>query len=355
MLEFELIQVAVGTRERLSRCPSAKEWNALYAFAEKQSLVGVMFGGIELLPADQRPPMELLMEWLGQAEYTKACNEVQNQRCAELTSTLREGGFRCCVLKGQGTATLYPHPEYRQCGDIDMWVAGDMSAIIAFASSRGVEVPHIDIKHADMNFFADVPVEVHFYPSYSYNPIYGKRLKEWTRKVAGEQFANYDEKLGFAYPTPKFNLVYSLLHIYRHLFSEGIGLRQMLDYYYILQHSSAEERAEAYETVCSLGMKNFAGAAMFVLQEVFGLKDEQMLCQSDEKSGRFVLNEIMIAGNFGHYDNRTKVVAKENRFRRGWVQLGRNLRFARYYPQEVLWSPFWKLWHYAWRKRKGYL
>ena len=111
----------------------------------------------------------------------------------------------------------------------------------------------------------------------------------------------------------------------------------------------------AYETICRFGMKDFAGAAMFVLQEVFGLKDDYLLCKSSRKSGLFILNEILVAGNFGKYDTRTKKINKEKRLKRGFVQLARNLRFFRFYPQEVLLSPIWKCWHYGWRKKHGYL
>ena len=295
------------------------------------------------------------------AEIIKKTNAKLNVRCAELYNILKEGDFKGCVLKGQGVALLYPKPEYRQSGDIDMWVGtsegklASVSSVVSYAKQHGVHVSHVDIKHADMRFFNDAQVEIHFKPSYSYNFIYDHRLTSWFGLKAKEQFENFDSAVGFAYPTISFNLVYSLLHIYRHLFSEGIGLRQMLDYYYILTNSKKDERESAYETICRFGMKDFAGAAMFVLQEVFGLKDDYLLCKSSRKSGLFILNEILEAGNFGKYDTRTKKISKEKRLMRGFVQLARNLRFVKYYPKEVLASPIWKCWHYGWRKMHGYL
>lgn len=361
MFEFEFIQVAIGCKERFSCTPSLEDWTRLFLFAKKQSLVGFLFCGIEKLPKEQLPPRELLLKWFAMTERTKQANAKLNARCKELEAILKEGGFSGCVLKGQGIALLYPKPEYRQYGDIDMWVGtsdGDkvsINSIVSYAKQKGVPVSHIDIKHSDMHFFDDAQVEIHFKPSYSYNFIYGKRLDKWFKSVSKEQFENFDSKAGFAYPTISFNIVYSLLHIYRHLFSEGIGLRQILDYYYILMNSTIEERKQAYKTICRFGMKNFTGAAMYVLQEVFGLSNDYLLCEPSKKSGKFILDEILTAGNFGQYDNRTKKINKEKRFARGFVQLGRNYRFAKYYPQEVLASPIWKCWHYVWRKRHGYL
>ena len=361
MLEFEFVQIAVGNKDKFLGSPSDEEWKRLFYFAQKQSLVGFLFSGIETLPNEQRPKRELLLRWYAMAEIIKKSNAKLNVRCAELYNILNEGDFKGCVLKGQGVALLYPKPEYRQSGDIDMWVGtsegklASVSSVVSYAKQQGVHVSHVDIKHADMRFFNDAQVEIHFKPSYSYNFVYDHRLTSWFGLKAKEQFENFDTTVGFAYPTISFNLVYSLLHIYRHLFSEGIGLRQMLDYYYILTNSKKDERERAYKTICRFGMKDFAGAAMFVLQAVFGLKDDYLLCKSSRKSGLFILNEILEAGNFGKYDTRTKKINKEKRLKRGFVQLARNLRFFRYYPQEVLLSPIWKCWHYGWRKKHGYL
>lgn len=360
MLEFEFLQIAVGNRDKFLCCPSDEEWKRLFYFAQKQSLVGFLFCGIERLPNEQLPKRDLLLRWYGMAESIKKVNVIKNVRCAELDAILRKGNFKGCVLKGQGTALLYPYPEYRQSGDIDMWVGTSdgrlvsIDTVISYAKQRGVQVSHVDIKHADMRFFNDTQVEIHFKPSYSYNYVYDGRLKSWFKSLSKEQFDNFDSVVGFAYPTIYFNLVYSLLHIYRHLFSEGIGLRQMLDYYYILTNSTKEERKRAYKTICRFGMKDFAGAAMFVLQEVLGLKGEYLLCESSSKSGLFLLKEILEAGNFGQYDNRIKRINKEKRIKRGFAQFARNLRFVRYYPQEVLLSPIWKCWHYWWRKKHEY-
>ena len=35
-------------------------------------------------------------------------------------------------------------------------------------------------------------------------------------------------------PTVEFNIIFQLTHIYSHLMNEGIGLRQLVDYYYVL-------------------------------------------------------------------------------------------------------------------------
>ena len=367
-LFFELIQITLGNREQFSRMPSEKEWVQLYQLANKQSLTSFLIEGmnrVKNVNDDLNLKQGLVLEWIGVGLQTEAYNKVQNQRARELCELFKEGGFRGCILKGQGTAMYYEHPEHRQCGDIDIWVTDGegfkvhgscRDRILGFARATGWKIGHIDIKHSDMEIFEDVPVEVHFQPSWMYCASTNKRLMRFFDDEAERQFGNYDQRVGFTHTTIDFDLVYSMVHIYRHIFSEGIGLRQLVDYYYILCSVKSEEiKRKSFETLCSLRMEKFVGGVMWILRECFGMKEELLLCQVNERHGRFLLSEIMTAGNFGQYDERTLRVDKDKKFKRGFAQLGRNLRFVTYYPSEVLWSPFWKLWHWGWRKRKGYL
>lgn len=359
-LFFELIQITLGNRVVFSQLPNEKEWGELYLLAQKHSLVSWLLDGVnrynnsnsnENLNIEQR----LLLEWIGQQQVTIHANRLHNERAKELCDLFKDGGFRSCVLKGQGTALYYYNPTIRQCGDIDIWVDGGRDEILDFARKEGWKIGHIDIKHSDIEIFRDVPVEVHFLPSWMYCPMTNKRLQSYFEYAREREFTNLDEKYGFTHTTVDFDLVYSMVHIYRHIFSEGIGLRQLVDYYYILQHSSAEQRKDAFDNLRRMRMSSFAGGVMKILCECFGMKEEYLLCPKNKRHGEFLLSEIMTAGNFGKFDNRTVRVDVNKRFTRGFTQLGRNLRFVSYYPTEVLWSPFWKLWHWAWRKRKGYL
>ncbi len=355
---FELIQIAIGNKAGFDKAPTDKEWAQLFDLACMQSLVSMALEGVSKLKTanpDLNIDINLLLEWIGFQQQTIAENKNQNQRTKELCEIFENAGFQSCVLKGQGTALYYEYPEYRQCGDIDIWVKGDRDDILNFARKNGYHIGHIDIKHSDIYFFEDVPVEVHFLPSWMYNPSTNKKLQWFFEEQSERQFGNFDANTGFTHTIIEFDLVFSIVHIYRHIFSEGIGLRQLMDYYYILMHSTFEQRKEAFVMLKSLKMTKFVGGIMWILRECFGLKEGFLLCPVNERHGKYLLSEILTAGNFGLYDDRMLRIDKEKRFERGFVQLKRNLRFVGYYPSEVLWSPFWKLWHWCWRKKKGYL
>lgn len=54
-LFVELLQVSLGTREKLSRVPSAVEWQALMDEAQRQAIAGILACGLERLPIEQKP------------------------------------------------------------------------------------------------------------------------------------------------------------------------------------------------------------------------------------------------------------------------------------------------------------
>lgn len=361
-LFVKLLQISVGTLDSLTRVPNVHEWNVCFEEAEKQAVVGVILDGLEKLPPMHRPPQDILLQWIGTVQVEEQTYRIHCERVRKMVERFKSAGYRSCVLKGLGNALYYPNPQRRQCGDIDIWVTNALGlkikdslfrkSLIEYLQKHG-QIGSIDIKHCDWKVFDDTPVEVHFIPTWFYNPFVNRQLKRWLEVQQYAQFENKTE-FGFCVPTTSFNLVYVLIHIYRHLFDEGVGLRQLLDYYYILIHSTEEERTEAMSVLCSFKMKRFVGAIMFVLQEVFKMDGEYLMCKPLRKDGRFLLDEIMRAGNFGHYDERNKN-HHQGRLANGIKNIKRNLRFVGRYPQEVCWMPAWKIWHWCWRKKKGYL
>lgn len=360
---FELIRITLGNQSTFETQPSEQEWVQLYNIANKQSLGSLLLSGVEkTVPSPKDSLPSVFYEWVALRLNTEAQNALQNKRAKELTELLNRNQFQTCVLKGQGTARYYDKPEIRPCGDIDMWVSKDScssdqvrDSIVEFAKRGYYQIGHIDIKHSDIKFFYDVPVEIHFLPSWMYNPRTDRLLQRFFTTQASEQFGNFDEELGFSHTTVEFDLVFSIVHIYRHIFSEGIGLRQLIDYYYILQCSQKTQCMEAIGVLDKLKMKPFVGGIMWILRNCFGMKEEYLLCPVNEKHGKFLLNEIMTGGNFGHFDKRRTERGNRGKFEYGVIQFRKNLRFLNLYPSEVLWSPFWKTWHFFWRKRKGYL
>lgn len=358
-LFFELIRVSIGRLDALSLVPSAKEWGALYGLSVKQALAGVCFCGVQRLPKEQvsHLPKQLMMQWFALAEQIRQQNVLVNERVCELQRLLEADGLRACVLKGQGLAENYNLDLnlYRQSGDIDVWVDGERDDTIRHMKAH-YKCGRAVIHHIDVEVFNDVPVEVHFVPSYTYSLPRYRVYKRFFNEYKNECFV--PSGLGFCVPSLGFNVVYMLLHIFRHVFHEGIGLRQLMDYYFVLRNVNVnlnvKRNANANKAIREMGLLRFAAAVMYVEREVFGLQKEYMLCEPDEKAGRFLLDEIMRAGNFGQYDPRIRDAHSGGSLMLFMKNVKRVFGMVRYYPSEVLWAPFWKVGHFVWRKLKGY-
>lgn len=321
-LFFELLQVAIGTRIRISKTLLDSEWAEVYKTAVKQSLVGVIFSAIEKLNAEDescKPGLQLFYQWIGEVAQIEAQNNRLNNAATQLTNIFTNGGLRSCVLKGQGVALLYPRPIRRQSGDIDLWIEGGRNQILGFLKERNIGIGSVVIHHVDARLIESIETEIHFMPIWMYNPIYNQRLQKWFKSRQNEQFSYINLETGFCYPTVEFNVIYCLVHIYHHLLDEGVGLRQVVDYYYVLKEYGRGQGDNLTETLRSLGLIKFTGALMWVLKEVCSLSSELLIYEPNCKSGKMFLDEIMATGNLGHYDTRYPKVDLESVF-------GRNLR-----------------------------
>ncbi len=366
-LFYELLRVALGTQDRLSRMPIEEEWRQLFAMAEKQCVDGIAYHALERLSNQgQKPSEDIVLDWFSYAEQIKEQNRIVNQRCKEVTELFAEAGYKSCILKGQGNGLMYKDPPTSLCreanqlgllrvpGDIDIWVDAPRDELVSFLKGK-YSVGAIYLHHIEVEIFDDVVTEVHCIPSFSYSYCRHRKYLKFFKEERAEQFANYNEQLGFTCPTNRFNAVYQLLHIFRHVFQDGIGMRQLMDYYYLLIHLTEEERQWAYDKLKWLGLEKFAGVVMYVEKEVFRIADANLLCKPEKEAGECLLEEIIRGGNFGHYDQEYQKRHSRNIVYLYVMNVKRLFKMFRFYPSEVLWAPVWKPSHYLWRVMKGYM
>ena len=371
-------------------------------------IYSILFDGIKKLPAEHvEMEKELLLRWMAESQMLEKANVRLNDAAIQVSEWFRKKGFRTCILKGQGNALMYPNPNSRTPGDIDIWVVGGDKRVISFVRSIS---PHEKAcyHHIEFPSYKGVEVEVHYRPSFLLCFWHDRKLQKYSERVKEEQFSHrvmLGEQGEIAIPTAEFNLIFQLTHIFSHLMNEGIGLRQLVDYYFVIcdfykvyqnfsnpsvslskgsstfspSPSSSGSGDVTAPSRCSeplrskdggpkrstpdcagwdrlgvlqkelkeLGVWKFAGGIMYIMQEVFGMPASQLMVRPNEKYGKFVLNEVLEAGNFGRHDAR-------NRF--GRSQLGHNLqrvyrdmRLARYFPAEALCEPLFRVWHFFWR------
>ena len=382
---FRFIQFSLGLYEGKEFLDGSVlqgfDWDAFYDFAKRQTLVGIVFDGIQRLPKGAAPRLDLLMKWLGMSQRVKMRNEVLNEATVAVYNSVRNAGYSCCILKGQGNAVMYPNPSARMPGDVDVWVDAwrdDIRRLArALVENADGRVGSESLNHIGLTM-GGITVEQHSTPGFMANFVYNCRLQKWLRRNADLQCSNMvalpNGSGAVAVPTCAFNAVYQLYHLYHHYFYEGVGLRQVVDYYFVVVKSeerrvkgevkSEERRVKSEEGEVKseelrvknpmalegelkwLGLWKFAGAVMYVLHNVMGLPEDMMIAPMDRKRGRMLLDDILNGGNFGHYD-------KHHAVGHNLLRLYRDARLLRFYPSEALSEPVFRAWHWWWRKRNG--
>lgn len=347
-----LLRYAIQASEELPQIREEK-WDNIYTEAERHSLVGVIFHGIQ--KGGYKPPRQLVFKWISDSERIRLQNVKSNESAIKVCRYFKQKGFRLCILKGQGNSLNYPDPYIRTSGDIDIWLEGGRKKIMEMVNKQWPR-QLVRYHHVEIPAFDGIPVEVHFFPSYMHAPWRNRKLQKWFESQADKQFSNRvtlpgtDEQVSI--PTVEFNVIYQLQHMLSHLLTEGFGLRQVVDYYYLLLNAKDKlkiENGELNSTLRYLGLEKFASAMMWVMKDVLSLEDRYMIAEPDEKEGRFLLSEIMKSGNMGHYDTRLGKTNGESVVHRYFRMTRRNFRFIKHYPEEAICEPIFRTWYYFWR------
>lgn len=339
----EFIRVSLGTQSKLSKSPSIAEWDELFVMGQRQAIAGVLFTALDKLSNNnQKPPTELLFEWLGVYEQIRNTNRKINKCCLELSQHFLSHGIKTCILKGQGNALLYPDKYCRTPGDIDIWTDADKDIIRKLVRKKYPNVAECSW-HIDYPFYPDTKVEVHYIPSYLRHPKYAKRLQAFYEEYKVMQFVHFVEmpESGgiIAVPTFEVNVIQQLSHVMRHYFVEGIGLRQIIDLFYLLS-SNNEKNVDYQGLLSSLGLLKFSRAIMWILHEKMGLEKDKMIVPSDSKRGRSVYEDILRGGNWGRYDKRKHSLISNIYGMYPFVE--RALRQGILFPEEAVITPIYR-------------
>lgn len=317
--------------------PDISDWRGVYEFTKQQAIAGICeptrFSNVHI-------DKDVLLEWIGLVEQLRGLNQRQNRQIIELVVKLKKDGFRCCILKGQGNATMYPHGELRTPGDIDVWIDSDEKTLIEYVR-REFPTEKEGFKHIKYPLFKDTGVDMHYTPLKFYHHKYNRRLQKWINDNKKRQMTHYvkltNTETEIAIPTAEFNVVFQLGHIMTHLFSWGIGFRQLVDYYYVLKNledTSESDIEQIRRTWKYLGLSRIASSVMWIEKEILGLPENLILITPNKHYGKIFLSDMMKGGNFGKnskgYNYRGRSLSRR------LYSLYRLLRLFCFFPSETL-------------------
>lgn len=271
-LFFDLIRLSIGTQESLSRRPSNKEWKQLFEMAKKQSLVGVCFAGVQRLAEDDRPLGMLYLTWMGLAAKIQQLWEKHEEFISRLTDFYKKEDVDMMLLKGYGLSLNYPKAKLRTPGDVDIYLFGKwQKADDAVRKELGVEVRN-DSEHHTKFEIDGVSVENHYDFVNTRIRRSSQKLEKIFKELAQDK-RNVIEVRGKTVflPSDKLNAIFLLRHCAGHFASEGITLRNVLDWGLFVQSAKDLDWDWFWQLAKEYNMHRFLACMNVICVEDLGL------------------------------------------------------------------------------------
>lgn len=326
---LELVKAGLwGVSPDSSLFSSDVDWKSIYTVARRQSVLGVAYDGILLLPVQLQPTKKILLSWFVVVQQIERMNRKMNQGIVDLIGRLQVVGLQPLLLKGQGLAQYYRNSLHRQPGDIDLFFFDRYDEAIAWAASLdGVKFHPDTTYHRSFEWQGNL-IEIHsqyvdFY--HSYNKKIWKDLQK-SIPLSGDAVLKIEDSC-ILIPAAQMNVLYVFLHLMHHFLQVGVGLRQVCDWACLFKAVYLQIDKDIFkESLYRLGMLRPASALAFVLVKYLGVQEEVIPLDISSKRTQhdalFMLQDILRTGNFGH-----DTVMMKN-FRRG--------RFWRNIPSYIM-------------------
>ena len=234
---------------------SADEWTRLFKAAARQGLLAIAWDAVEKLQAEHGSlcrglSRETKIRWALSIKHIEEVHLRQREALKELAGIFAELGIRVMVLKGLGLAEMYPRPEHRECGDLDIYlscipdnVGGDKTDNVGGGSSdgfmkgnelmrkMGITVEYDGTKHSKF-YYKGIPVENHKNFLNVFHSEVDTNLERELMRILQEQKCGSLDLGGITVdvPSPDFQMIFLTRHAITHFLASGLVLRHLYDF-----------------------------------------------------------------------------------------------------------------------------
>ncbi len=335
---------------------SLKDWRALRGMADKQGVSAIVFDGLQALVAaygkekvaPRINPSDWQMfvyDWIGVMTQVEYGNMQQRTVMEDMAAKWGARGCRVMVFKGQASGTMYPQPQHRSPGDIDCYLFEDYARGNDIAREAGAKVDEGWYKHSQIHYKGEM-FENHQYFVHTRDGKRGKRLEkelEEALEVDKTQFLPLTSNT--ILPPTQWTAMFLTYHACAHFISEGLRLKQVLDWAMFLDKHQDEVDWPRFYAFCErYHLRRFADAATTIGVEHLGVKVTSPQLVSTSPYAEKILQSAL-------YDDNYVFGSGEGSWHNRW-HLVRNLFHYRWKYEDIYeMSPWKQLWFYT----SGYL
>lgn len=319
---------------------SAERWKEVFELARRQTVTGIVYQGITMLPEEMMPPQPLLIRWVAEVDRIEANNQQMERALKELLSMYRVHDIHPIVMKGQGTAAMYDISTLRECGDIDLYFINDKESERArnLLHTKGITYE----VHADRSMcYTWMGIEVEHHTELV--DLHRPKNRMYAAQLINEQGYIPMTTAGgteIEVASPLINMLMQSTHILKHALGKGIGLRQLCDMartYHYLQGKI--NQTTLHEIYAAVGLQRWNELLHAFLTQHLGLPHQLQPYKSLQQVDTTPLLRIIEkGGNFGQH--RTQATEKNSRIRTAlciWEQRRFSWKYAR---KEAVWMVF---------------
>ena len=357
---FEILREELwGTKLSFSEL-SHEEYTELIEMANKQTVTGLV--GDCLIKNSVKLEREDALGLYAKMKAIEKANARVNENLVSFVNFMERKGVDSIIVKGQVVGSLYPNPNARMSGDVDLYFVGDnYTKIKSLVEQRlGKQLSKLsDGKHVEFEVNG-VIFELHNKLSQLATQ---KHQDYWDQMIdnAIQEKTDTVNILGKDIHTlsATYNALYIFVHLFFHMTASGVGLRQLCDWAMVLNKThpcppclgGESDTAESNNKKSSLNREDLGGSLKELgylkaykamgafLVEYLGLPEEQFPFALDEKDRKWVetiKNNILKSGNFGRSRRKVKSIGLLHSIESGWLILTQMLTFYRLAPKEVL-------------------
>lgn len=289
--------------------PSSKEdWDALLESAKRQGIIGILWHAVSApFPSpENEAPSSSIPEWEFHArtswqlivQYIEQRNDLLNFTCSKVIRNFALENIRTCILKGQALGQLYPNPQWRQPGDVDVWIEGGKDFVLEYVKKYFSQPVENGPLHSSLTLKNGVELELHYAPVHSNMPSFNTILQKWFKEHAPWNTDSTGPFRPVSSPEAEhewvlFNSVYLLTHIVTHMRAEGVGFKQILDLYWLMyRYDSPIEEIPA--AILKPILPLYKALTWVFLQ--IGMPEEKLWIEPNERLGKLLLSEMLTTG-----------------------------------------------------------
>ena len=208
-----------------------EEWDELINLGYKQTVICFIAKACLRHPKVDEIPTDIRDEFEAVLEENAKIHECHNAILIELFTKFEEQGLHPILLKGQGIAQMYPEPELRQCGDIDLYFSPEeyeKAKVFIFTLDINAKQEKETYKHYGTSY-KGIDVELHRHICNFPNPFVNKKFQEWTLEEMKSPSSVVIAGNDVSVSSPIYGLISSFAHMWHHFENEDASLRQLCD------------------------------------------------------------------------------------------------------------------------------